>query len=331
MELTEVLGIGPKTAEKLMLAGKVDAESIAVSRVDEIVAILKIGRGKARVMVNDAKSKVLDIAMRPYTLKELQEYREERVQIIPTGVAELDDILCGGIETDSITGLAGAFASGKTQLCLTIAINCIKFLKRKVGWVESESGTLRHERIYEIAKNRRVKVDADKDFIIMPGMLVTDPNKQHLAYQVIERRIKEGADVGLIVIDSFSQRFREFYIGREMLTPRSGETARHMGYLSILASKYNLAVVFTTHVMGIPDAGKQLETKKKEITGSALWGGSYLKHTATTWLKLQQLKRSGGIKCRASIVDSSYLPPGDAEFMLGPKGVQSVKKTGGKA
>lgn len=54
------------------------------------------------------------------------EYHQKRAEIIQvtTGSKELDKLLGGGIETGSITEIFGEFRTGKTQLCLTLAVTC---------------------------------------------------------------------------------------------------------------------------------------------------------------------------------------------------------------
>ena len=54
------------------------------------------------------------------------EYHQKRSEIIQisSGSKELDKLLGGGIETGSITEIFGEFRTGKTQLCLTLAVTC---------------------------------------------------------------------------------------------------------------------------------------------------------------------------------------------------------------
>ena len=54
------------------------------------------------------------------------EYHQKRADLVQvtTGSKELDKLLGGGIETGSITEIFGEFRTGKTQLCLTLAVTC---------------------------------------------------------------------------------------------------------------------------------------------------------------------------------------------------------------
>ena len=46
--------------------------------------------------------------------------RHNSIERISTGSRNIDEILCGGIETKAVTEFYGAPSSGKTQLCHTI-------------------------------------------------------------------------------------------------------------------------------------------------------------------------------------------------------------------
>lgn len=50
--------------------------------------------------------------------------KRSEIVFLTTGSRELDKLLCGGIETGSVTEVYGEFRTGKTQLCLTLAVTC---------------------------------------------------------------------------------------------------------------------------------------------------------------------------------------------------------------
>lgn len=43
---------------------------------------------------------------------------------LTTGSSELDKLLGGGLETNSITEIFGEFRTGKTQICHTLCVTC---------------------------------------------------------------------------------------------------------------------------------------------------------------------------------------------------------------
>lgn len=48
--------------------------------------------------------------------------KRKNVLFISTGSSKLDELLGGGIESQSITEVFGEFRTGKTQLCHTLAV-----------------------------------------------------------------------------------------------------------------------------------------------------------------------------------------------------------------
>ena len=75
--------------------------------------------------------------------------KRKSVLKITTGSSELDKVLGGGIESQSITEIFGEFRTGKTQLCHTLAVASMLERERgggcgKVCYIDTE-GTFRPE------------------------------------------------------------------------------------------------------------------------------------------------------------------------------------------
>lgn len=329
MELTEIKGIGDKTAEKLISLGITSAEDLATLRPEELASMLGINRFKAQEMINDAKEKTIDTAIDFLDLEGFEREIESKRIRYSTGSSAFDEILGGGISTFEITALRGEFGTAKTQTCYSTSISCIK-RGRKVAWIETEPSSLVPSRIVEIGRARGLsEEEISKNFISIPARSVKTPAHLFIAYQRIEKEISRGVDIGLIVIDSFSAPFRHMYSTRETLTARSLETARHLGYLQKMCIKYNLAVLITVQVMDIPDESKQLSTRVSEDSAKAMYGGNVLKHAVQTWVTMSKKSRADQI-WTASIIDSSYLPPRSAEFMIDSSGVRDIATTRGR-
>ena len=93
---------------------------------------------------------------------QLQESRKA-VRFITTGGTQLDELLGGGIESQSITEFFGEFRTGKTQLCHTLCVTSqlgydIGGGQGKALYIDTE-GNFRPERIQAIAE--RYGLDAD--------------------------------------------------------------------------------------------------------------------------------------------------------------------------
>lgn len=86
---------------------------------------------------------------------DIHEQRKELV-VITTGSQELDKLLGGGIETGSLTEIYGEARTGKTQLCLTMAVTCQLPINKggaeaKCMFIDTE-GTFRSERLLSVSK-----------------------------------------------------------------------------------------------------------------------------------------------------------------------------------
>jgi len=322
LKLEDVKGIGPKTAEKLREKGIGTVEELATKRPEELAEILNISKKAAKLIVNDAKSMALDRALTIKTLKERLEYKKQRECLISTGSIALDNLLKGGVHTDAITILAGEYASGKTQLCKQLAVNTVK-LGRKVAWIETESGTFSVDRILEIAKANGVEIDLEKDIFVIEARDITDPYKQFLAYELIDKWATENkVDLGLLVIDSFSAKFRSYFTGREMLPDRAAEEARHFGFLDYIASKYNCAVVMTCQVMDVPDPNLQLGAIVKTGTRKRIVGGNVLLHSGTYILMMHKVKMD---EWELIVADAPDIPFKSVRFRILPSGIKDVR------
>lgn len=321
-ELTTVKGIGPKTAEKLVENGISTVEDLAVLRPDELKAILNITLKAAKDIINDAKRIALDTAIPAHTLDEIEKHQKEVVQRIPTGSSALDKILGGGVKTEAITLLKGPYASGKTQLCYQLVVNCIKYLGRKAIWIETESGTMVPDRLKEMAKTIGLKLNQEEDVIVIPAKAIKSPNAQFIAYQrAIKEMERRNLDVGIMVIDSFNGVFREYYSGREMLPDRAEELARHLGYLDQIASQYNMAIVLTGQIMDIPDPGSQLGERVKTGHTHRVYGGNLLNHWCTYIISLQKVSMTDW---EAVVADAPDVPMTSCRFKIVSSGVRDV-------
>ncbi|MEM4865584.1 MAG: helix-hairpin-helix domain-containing protein, partial [Acidilobaceae archaeon] len=110
-DLTDLPGVGPATAQKLIEAGYATIEAIAVATPHEISLAANIPLATAQKIVEEAR-KALDI-----TIRTALELKRERMgaKKITTGSRNLDELLGGGVETRTITEFYGEYGSGKTQ------------------------------------------------------------------------------------------------------------------------------------------------------------------------------------------------------------------------
>ena len=153
-ELEDLPGVGPTTADKLREAGYDTIMSIAVAPVAQIAdssGMTQSGAMKAQIAARNA----LDMGFS--TGSELVKKRTS-IERLTTGAPELDELLGGGIETQSISETYGAFGSGKSQIAMQLAVN-VQLPKKDGGlnadvvFIDTEN-TFRPERITQMAEAR---------------------------------------------------------------------------------------------------------------------------------------------------------------------------------
>ncbi len=308
MEIEELPGIGPVTAEKLKEAGYKTIESIAIATVAELKEVAGIGEETAKKIIDAARE---SLRMGFMTGVEVLKKREQ-MKRITTGSKELDRLLGGGIETQAITEFFGEFGSGKTQICHQLSVN-VQLPEEKGGlgkgaiYIDTEN-TFRPERIIQMAKALELDPNEVLENIIVARAYNSD--HQMLLAMKAEEIIKEK-NIGLIIVDSLTSHFRSDYSGRGTLAERQQKLNRHMHFLQKLADIYNLAVVVTNQVMAKPDMFFGDPTTPI--------GGHIVGHTSTFRV---YLRKSKGGKRIARLVDSPNLPEGEVIFFVTEEGIR---------
>jgi RecA/RadA recombinase len=185
---------------------------------------------------------------------EFAEKREE-VFYITTGSKELNNLLGGrGVETKAITEAFGAFGSGKTQLGLSLAVNCQLPIERggaegKAVYIDTE-GTFRPERIRQIAESK----GANPENVLKNILVARAFNSDHqiLLIDKVGELIKNGEPIRIVIVDSLTAHFRAEFSGRGQLADRQQKLNRYLHNLMKMAEQHNLAIYVTNQVMANP-------------------------------------------------------------------------------
>ena len=308
MELEELPGIGPATAEKLREAGFRDIASIAAARVDELKDIAGISEAAANKIINAAKD-ALDI--RFLTGVEVLE-RRKKIKRITSGSKQVDMLLGGGIETQAIYEFFGEFGSGKTQICHQLSVN-VQLSEDKGGlekgaiYIDTEN-TFRAERIVSMAEALKLEPEKVLENILVARAYNSD---DQIIWAEKAGEIVQEKNIGLIVVDSLTAHFRAEYAGRGSLADRQQRLNRHMHTLQKIADLNNIAVVVTNQVMAKPDVFFGDPT--------VAIGGHIVGHTSTFRI---YLRKSKGDKRVARLIDSPNLPEGEAIFRVTQRGIE---------
>ncbi len=220
------------------------------------------------------------------------------------GCKSIDEtLLGGGFEAGTITQLYGEAGSGKTNICLQLAIRCAKDGKRVI-YVDSEGFS--PERFLQIASDDAAEV-AERIIVYEP----LNFEQQAASIREIEHMLSKGQDdIGLIILDSATLFYRA-ELDNERSISLKRELANQMSHLLEIARKYNIAVVITNQVY--------MDIDREELRAA---GGYALEHFSKVIIQLEKVKNESG-KRRATIKKHRSLPEGiSCEFFITEDGVR---------
>ncbi|MCD6444552.1 DNA repair and recombination protein RadA [Candidatus Bathyarchaeota archaeon] len=311
--IEDIPGIGPATASKLRELGYHTVESLATATVKELT-LAGLGEKQAAKIISIARD---SISVQFVTADELLKERLN-VKKLTTGSQALDELLGGGLDTQTITEFFGAYGSGKSQLCHQLCVN-VQLPYERGGlegaalYIDTEH-TFSPERIVQMAKFRGLDPEQVVKRIVYAEAFNSD--HQMLLLERCDRIIKEN-NIKLIVVDSLTAHFRSEYLGREMLAERQQKLNKHLHRLFRLARVFNLVAVVTNQVMSRPDVffGNSVQAV----------GGHIVAHTSHTRIYLKKAAK-GNVRI-ARLVSSPYLPEGEAIFKITENGVEDVEES----
>jgi len=330
-ELEDLPGVGPATAEKLKENGFDSYQGIAVASPGELSNTADIGESSASDIISAARE-AADIGGFETGATVLE--RREQIGKLSWGVDEIDKLLGGGVETQSITEVYGEFGAGKSQVTHQLAVN-VQLpaehggLEGSAIFIDSED-TFRPERIEQMVEGLADDVLEDvmefhgvaeegegdaTDEAMFDDLIESVLDKIHVAkafnsnHQILlaEKAQEIASDtqddefpVRLLAVDSLTAHFRAEYVGRGQLADRQQKLNKHLHDLMRVGDLNNTAVVVTNQVASNPDSFFGDPTQPI--------GGNILGHTSTFRI---YLRKSKGNKRIVKLVDAPNLPDGE--------------------
>ncbi len=308
--ITDLPGVGEGAAKKLAEAGFKTLEAVAVASPMELKEIAGLGDGTADKAIKAAR----DALEMGFESAEILAEKRKLVGRITTGSRELDTLIGGGIETQSITEVYGKMASGKSQWCFQTAVT-VQLPKEQGGleagclYIDSEN-SFRPERIIQVAK--KLGLDVEETLKNIHVARAYNADHQMVLAEKSAELIKEK-NIKLLIVDSLMAQFRAEYVGRGTLAERQQKLNKHLRTLQKLAEMYNIVVLVTNQVMERPDI----------LFGdpTAPVGGNVVGHATKTRLYLRKSKEDKRV---AKLVDSPSLPDGEALYRITENGIEDV-------
>ena len=307
--IEDLTGVGPAIAEKFREAGYSTLEEIGTQSPGQLSDATGIGQESCAKYIKEAgKNAKLGSFL---TGTELMEKRAT-VGKLTTSSSTFDELLGGGVETQSITEFYGQYGSGKTQFMLQLAVNAQLPVEQgglggEVAIIDTEN-TFRPERIISMAK--ALELDPDEVLSKIHVGRAYNSHQQMLMVKKVKEIAKERP-IKMLAVDSLTGAFRAEYIGRGTLAERQGKINAHMSALARFGDLHNAAVVVTNQVSSNPAAFFGDPTKPI--------GGNIVGHTSKFRIYLRRGK-AGKRVCR--LVDSPHLPENEALVSITEDGIR---------
>ncbi|AKB20218.1 MULTISPECIES: DNA repair and recombination protein RadB [unclassified Methanosarcina] len=220
-------------------------------------------------------------------------------KLLSSGCKPLDDLLGGGFERGIVTQIFGAAGTGKTNVCIQLAVECVK-QGQKVIFIDTEG--LSPVRFKQIAGENAKE--------IARSIIIYEPlsfEEQYAAVREVERIA--GENIGLVILDSATSYYRFELEDEETGIKSRRELANQIGFLHALARKHGFTAVITNQVYSNIIAG-----------GVCPLGGSSLEHISKTII---QLEKTGTGTRRAILYKHRSRPEGSsAEFTITAEGLR---------
>jgi len=337
-DLQDLPGVGPATAEKLRDNGFENYQSLAVASPGELSNTADVGESSAADIIQAARE-AADIGDFETGADVLE--RREQIGKLTWGVDEVDELLGGGVETQSITEVYGEFGAGKSQVTHQLSVT-VQLLPEHGGldgsaiFIDSED-TFRPERIDDMvrglddeileAEMERRGIEGGVDDEDALEDLVNDfldkihvakafnSNHQILLAEKAQDIAGESQDdefpVRLLCVDSLTAHFRAEYVGRGELAERQQKLNKHLHDLMRVGDLNNTAVLVTNQVASNPDSYFGDPTQPI--------GGNILGHTSTFRIYLRKSKNDKRI---VRLVDAPNLADGEAVMRVQDAGLK---------
>jgi len=301
-------------AKKAREEGYVTIEALATESPAVLTEVMGIGIKTALKIIGEARNA---LEIKPILASDLLE-EEKRIQSITTGSSSFDEILAGGVWTGSITEIAGAYGTGKTQLCFQLCINAQ--IPQEEGGLEGSAyfidteGTFFPGRIVQMA----LAANLDSKEILSKILVSRAYNTNHLTLLISEaKRYFKERNIKLLIIDSIASHFRAEFTGKEAIPARQQLLMRHGEILQRYADIYDIAILVTNQVLMNPDA--VVYGKIEEPALGLAWA-----HRPTHRILL---RKSRGTARIARIFDSPILPERECVFYITENGISDSPET----
>jgi len=219
--------------------------------------------------------------------------------LLPSGCKPLDELLGGGFEKGIVTQIFGAAGTGKTNVCIQLAVECVKQGQRVI-YIDTEG----------LSPVRFKQIAGENANEIARSVIIYEPlsfEEQYAAVREVEKIAREN--IGLVIMDSATSYYRFELEDEETGLKSRRELASQIGLLHALARKHGFVVVITNQVYSDIISG-----------GVRPLGGSSIEHISKTIIQLEKI---GEGTRRAILYKHRSRPEGkNVEFRITAEGLR---------
>lgn len=204
---------------------------------------------------------------------------------ISAGSYDLNKFLFGGYETDIITTLYGPGASGKSNLCMIVAVSQSK-KGNKVIYIDTEGG-FSVDRFKQIHQGSKEEVE-----LALQNVLLLKPTtfqEQEDSFETLLNNVRKG-NVSLIIIDSIAMLYRLELADaitsgeNENIQAVNRKLASQLKNLNEISRKQNIPVLVTNQVYSSFVQDRSSQNIERQVS---MVGGDLLKYWSKCLIEIQ--------------------------------------------
>jgi len=303
-EIGDIKGVGSTTVDKLTRMGLEDIQELA--KADPSLASeypdVSMSEDRLEGIIEDAAANAIVIQSGDEVVDQY-----ENITTRPSGISELDEKV-GGFEARSLIAIGGSTGSGKTQLAFQALGEAVLDSGGKPAvYIETEPDRYRGGRIQQMfdkdvqSKVHKVSVGGEEAL-----------DMQYRSYKAVEEQFN---DVSLVVVDSFTARFRlaTKFDGRESLGKRNQEFSRHLQALEQMARSLDCPVLLICQVYANPT---------QYGSGDVIYGSSLMMHMVNYVMKMRS---SGNAMTNITVQNHPEMSDFELSAQINDGGVDSAR------
>ena len=320
IESLKNFNITDKDIEKLKLLGINTIQSLHMTSRKSLLNIKGFTEKKVSNIFNEAnKIEVFSLFQKG---SDLMNQRYNNIRRISTGSRNLDNIIGGGFESNSITELIGEKNANITDFIHILTVNAKKQnSNNKIIFFDLENN-FNKEKIISLAKEMNINRKNCFGNIILINEVDTFDDLMSKLNEISENN--QCSECSLLIIDSlitiFQKLFKETLIHKSQINNELGnkydiesKLGKILTILKRISILYNMAIIITRIINDDENMNAQNDLIKSDPNIEII-----LNYECKTRLKFKKLKND---KIKCIVLNSPMISEQDCKFIITEKGI----------